>query len=146
MYPNREKDRCTQSERVIGGRSRVIPLRQAVFGILMMGAKKIKVAELTSRPADVGLLNRGRSQRLPKGNTAFGSWQSVGRQGPLFTSLRSAIADAKGQPGLFILDKGKPVERPGRKATGLYGCTSVWRPGCRRNVVALFVSDESRIH
>ncbi len=33
----------------------------------------------------------------------------------LFTSLWSTIVGAKGLPGPFILDKGKPVERPGAK-------------------------------
>src|ERR1700719_2738490 len=53
-----------------------------------------------------------------------------------FTSFRSAIVGAKGLPVLFILDKGKPVERSGRKAKGRDGCTSVRQPGCRRNVAA----------
>jgi hypothetical protein len=49
----------------------------------------------------------------------------------------------KGLPGPFVLDKGKPVERPGRKAKGRDGCSSVRKPGCRRNVVALFEGNEA---
>jgi hypothetical protein len=33
---------------------------------------------------------------------------------------------------LFVLDKGKPVVRPGRKAKGHTG-SLVWKPGCRRD-------------
>jgi hypothetical protein len=64
----------------------------------------------------------------------------------LFTSLWSTIVGAKGLPGPFILDKGKPVERPERKATGRDGCSSVRKPGCRKNVAAFFEGNEARIH
>src|SRR5260221_11511726 len=47
--------------------------------------------------------------------------------------------------GLFVLDKGKPVVRPGRKAKGRDGCTSVWQPGCRRNVAASSSKTRHRI-
>ena len=69
------------------------------------------------------------------------------RAGTTFTSLRSANAGAtKGLPGPFILDKGKPVVRPGRKAKGRDGCSSVRKPGCRKNVAAFFEGNEARIH
>jgi hypothetical protein len=50
-------------------------------------------------------------------------------------SFDPRLTAQEGLPGLIILDKGIPVERPGRKAKDHDGCPSVWQPGCRRNVV-----------